>query len=109
MMIQSHLGFSIWDWGSDHVAREILIDASPKRVYQCVIHGILQKRWGEEVYIHQKLNGTESQRTPDQVSCDRAIRHSGLGVRETWVLLEISWIISKTSMSNLKVCKVYVP
>ena len=32
--------------------------------------------------IHQKLNGTESQRTPDQVSCDRAIRYSGfLGVR----------------------------
>ena len=32
--------------------------------------------------IHQKLNGTESQRTPDQVSCDRAIRYSGFfGVR----------------------------
>ena len=42
--------------------------------------------------VHQKLNGTESQRIPDQVSCDRAIRYSGLGVRETWVLLEISWI-----------------
>ena len=27
--------------------------------------------------IHPKLNGTESQRTPDQVSCDPAIRHSG--------------------------------
>ena len=27
--------------------------------------------------FHQKLNGTESQRTPDQVSCDRAIRYSG--------------------------------
>ena len=36
--------------------------------------------------------GTESQRTPDQVSCDRAIRYSGFfGVRETWVRLEISW------------------
>ena len=31
--------------------------------------------------FHQKLNGTESQRIPDQVSCDRAIRYSGLGVR----------------------------
>ena len=29
------------------------------------------------------------QRTPE-VSCDRAIGYSGLGVRETWVLLEIS-------------------
>ena len=42
--------------------------------------------------FHQKLNGTESQRTADQVSCDRAIRYSGFfGVREKWVLLEISW------------------
>ena len=31
---------------------------------------------------------------PRSVSCDRAIRYSGFfGVRETWVLLEISWII----------------
>ena len=33
------------------------------------------------IHFHEKLNGTESQRTPDQVSCDRAIRSSGLGVR----------------------------
>ena len=32
----------------------------------------------------KKLNGTESQRNPDQVSCDRAIRYSVLRVRETW-------------------------
>ena len=25
-------------------------------------------------WFHQKLNGTESQRTPDQVSCDRSLR-----------------------------------
>ena len=32
--------------------------------------------------IHQRLNGTESQRIPDQVSCGRAIRYSGFfGVR----------------------------
>ena len=37
--------------------------------------------------IHQKLNGTESQRTPDQVSCVSCYdRYSGFfGVRETWV------------------------
>ena len=39
---------------------------------------------------------TESQRTPDQVSCETElnIRYSGFfGVRETWVRpLEISWI-----------------
>ena len=29
--------------------------------------------------VHQKLNGTESQRTPKEVA--RAIRYSGLGVR----------------------------
>ena len=42
---------------------------------------------------HQKLNGTESQRTPDQVSCDSSLldNYWGLGVRETWILLEISW------------------
>ena len=34
-----------------------------------------------QLTIHQKLNGTESQRTPDQVSCDRAIRYPGLRVR----------------------------
>ena len=35
-----------------------------------------------QISILQKLNGTESQRTPDQVSCDRAIRSSGFfGVR----------------------------
>ena len=37
--------------------------------------------------FHQKLNRTESQRTPDQVSCDRSIRsirYSGFfGVRES--------------------------
>ena len=32
---------------------------------------------------------------PRSVRCDRAIRYSGfLGVRETWVLLEISWWLS---------------
>ena len=31
----------------------------------------------ELVNIHQKLNGTESQRTPDHVSCDRVTRYSG--------------------------------
>ena len=32
---------------------------------------------------------------PRSVSCDRAIRYSGFfGVRETWVLLEISWILT---------------
>ena len=32
---------------------------------------------GANKTLHPKLNGTESQRTPDQVSCDRAIRYSG--------------------------------
>ena len=43
---------------------------------------------------HQKLNGTESQRTADQVSCDRKSHldtQGFFGVRETWLLLEISW------------------
>ena len=30
--------------------------------------------------MNQKLNGTECQWTPKYISCDRAIRHSGLGV-----------------------------
>ena len=34
---------------------------------------MFQMGWNQQ----QKLNGTESQRTPDQVSCDRAIRYSG--------------------------------
>ena len=34
---------------------------------------------------------------PRSVSCDRAIRYSGLGVRETWVLLEISWLVAVVS------------
>ena len=34
-----------------------------------------------------------SQRTPKEVA--RAIRCAGLGVRETWVLLEISWRFRK--------------
>ena len=43
----------------------------------------------------QKLNGTLSQQTP-KVCCDRTIRSSGLGVRETWVRpLEISWKYGK--------------
>ncbi len=29
---------------------------------------------------------------PRSVSCYQAIRYSGLGVPETWFLLEISWI-----------------
>ena len=33
-----------------------------------------RSRLSMNLSIHQKLNGTESQRTPDQVSCDRAIR-----------------------------------
>ena len=46
-----------------------------------------------EAFFHQKLNGTESQRTPK--SGDKAIRYSGsFWVRETWVLLEISWIFA---------------
>ena len=32
---------------------------------------------------------------PRSVSCDRAIRYSGLGVREKWVLLEIAWIVGE--------------
>ena len=42
--------------------------------------------------IHQKLNGTESQRTPDQVSCETELldTHVFLGSVQ-WVLLEISW------------------
>ncbi len=51
--------------------------------------------------FHQKMNGTESQRTPDQVSCDRAIRCSGFfGVRSGTVLLEISWNVSSGIMSS---------
>ena len=40
-------------------------------------------RWSMLVgWVHQKLNGTESQRTPKKVSCDRANRYSGFfGVR----------------------------
>ena len=41
---------------------------------------------------HQKLNGTLP--TDPKGSCDWAIRCAGLGVRETWVLLEISWILA---------------
>ena len=44
--------------------------------------------------VQQKLNGTESQRTPDQVSCDSSLLDTSgfFGVRETWVRpLEISW------------------
>ena len=45
--------------------------------------------WGKIVGIshlqavsHQKIDvWTDSQRTPDQVNCDRAIKYSGLGVR----------------------------
>ncbi len=46
------------------------------------------------VFFHQTLNGTESQRTPDQVSCELELWSilRGPGVREKWVLLEISWI-----------------
>ena len=41
--------------------------------------------------IQEKLNGTESQRTPDQVNCDRAIRFTQVfsGSVLSWVLLEI--------------------
>ena len=36
---------------------------------------------------------------PRSVTYDRAIRYSGFfGVRETWVLLVISWIVSFDSM-----------
>ena len=35
-------------------------------------------------FFHQKFNGTLP--TDPKISCDRAIRYSGLGVRETWVL-----------------------
>ena len=46
-----------------------------------VKRGTVRKKQTSRLYgIHQKLNGTLSQRTPDQVSCDRAIRYSGLGV-----------------------------
>ena len=39
---------------------------------------------------------------PCSVSCDRAIGYSGFfGVRETWVLLEISWTISPGSVEVL--------
>ena len=47
------------------------------------------------ITVHQKLNGTLTN-GPRSVSCDRAIRYSGLGVRETWVLLEIFfglWVV----------------
>ena len=58
-----------------------------KNVMQIVVE---QSVW---LWFNQKLNGTKSQRTPDQVSCDRAMRYSGFfGVRGPWVLLEISWI-----------------
>ncbi len=42
--------------------------------------------------VHRKLTGTESQRTPDQVSCETELlaTQDFVGVRETWVLLEIS-------------------
>ena len=58
---------------------------------------------GPTLYLHQKLNGTESQRTPDPVICDRAIGYSGFfGVRETWVLwvrfLGIPFEVCKTTV-----------
>ena len=37
------------------------------------------KTIGHNLLFHQKLNGTESQRTPKEVT--RAMRYSGLGVR----------------------------
>ena len=48
--------------------------------------------------FHQKLNGTESQRTPKLRSSATSYycRYSGFfGVRGPWVLLEISWIASR--------------
>ena len=43
--------------------------------------------------VHQKVNGTESQRTP-KLRLFAMIDTPGLGVRETWVRpLEISWMI----------------
>ncbi len=56
-----------------------------------------RKLWFDS-HVHQKLNGTESQRTPKWVA--RAIRYSGWGVRETWVLLEISWIMFKVPLAS---------
>ena len=50
--------------------------------------------------FHQKLNGTESQRTPKLRSSATSYycRYSGFfGVRGPWVLLEISWIASPFS------------
>ena len=49
------------------------------------------------VNLHQKLNGTESQRTPFSKlrSSKKILRF--FRVRETWVLLEISWITTITT------------
>ena len=60
-------------------------------VHQCSLAPWLETSTS---YHPSKLNGTESQRTPWPVSCDRAIGYSGFfGVSETWVRpLEISWI-----------------
>ena len=60
-------------------------------------------RPSSRVWFHQKLNGTESQRTPWKVSCDRAIRSSGFSGSVQWILLEISW------NDRLNACKCWVP
>ena len=50
--------------------------------------------WNYGTSGHQKMNGTESQRTPFSKLLQVEIRYSGLnGVRGPWVLLETSWIM----------------
>ena len=47
------------------------------------------------LYFHPKLNGTESQRTPLEVSCDEALLDTQVFSGSVqWVLLEISWNIA---------------
>ena len=48
--------------------------------------------------LHQKLNGTESQRTPDQVSCDRAIRYSGFRVLMLIYLVKLASRVPKNDL-----------
>ena len=56
-------------------------------------NGGLRSRW-RDLWVESIKNWMgPNPNGPRSVSCDRAIRYSGFfGVRETWVLLEISWI-----------------
>ena len=48
---------------------------------------------GDQTISMQKLNGTESQRTPKWGAIEILDTQVGLGVRGPWVLLENSWTI----------------